>query len=114
MCWAVLDFSLQNGAYFPQVTAKYNLFTSLQKTETQAIREGLMDPEYTDTKSRVMWASLDRNTDISSEHSIQLLMEIYKLHENTTGFDEEEENSSTCWEKDPLSAGYTLKTFSEV
>ena len=35
------------------------------------------------------------------------------LHENMIGFDDEE-NSLKYWEKDPLSAGYTLKTFSEV
>ena len=48
-----------------------------------------------------------------SEHSIQLLMEIYQLHENMAG-SEDEPDSLKYWEKDPISAGFTLKTFSEV
>lgn len=46
-------FTFEDGAYFAQVTAKYNLFTSLQKTETQAIKEGLLDSEDTDLKSKI-------------------------------------------------------------
>ena len=40
-------------------------------------------------------------------------MDIYKLHENIGGADEEE-NSEKNSEKDPISAGFTLKAFSEV
>ena len=40
-------------------------------------------------------------------------MEIYRLHENIGGADEEG-NSERNFEKDPISAGFTLKAFSEV
>ena len=45
-------FPFQHRTYFAQVTAKYNLLTSLQKTESVAIKEELLDPEDTDLKSK--------------------------------------------------------------
>ena len=40
-------------------------------------------------------------------------MEIYRLHENIGGNDEEGNSEKNC-EKDLISAGFTLKAFSEV
>ena len=45
-------FSFQHRTYFAQVTAKYNLLTSLQRTESVAIKEELLDPEESDLKSK--------------------------------------------------------------
>ena len=41
-------------------------------------------------------------------------MDIYRLHENIGGGTDEEGNSENNYEKDPISAGFTLKAFSEV
>ena len=106
-------FPFQHRTYFAQVTAKYNLLTSLQKTESVAIKEELLDPEDTDLKSKQIGFFLIYKNSQLSEHCIQLLMEIYRLHENIGGADEEG-NSERNFEKDPISAGFTLKAFSEV
>ena len=95
------------------MTAKYNLLTCLQKTESVAIKEELLDPEDTDIKSNgnKSHVFLIKQNSQLSEHCIQLLMEIYRLHENIGS---EEESSENNFEKDPISAGFTLKAFSEV
>ena len=51
-------FYFQHQTYFAQVTAKYNLLTSLQKTESVAIKEELLDPEDTDIKSNLTKSDL--------------------------------------------------------
>ena len=107
-------FSFQHPTYFAQVTAKYNLLTSLQKTVCVAVKEELLDPEDTDLKSNTNKSELFLAlTSQLSEQCIQLLMEIYRLHENI-GASAEEGNLEKNCEKDPISAGFTLKTFSEV